>query len=85
MSSDYLLGKVMAFGHFEAWESIISFIWATFTALIKRGSWPVASSKNTTVTAIEVNFDRPFGFSSSQLLPAPEDGSLSAGWSDSSW
>lgn len=77
MSPVYLLGSVMAFGHFEAWESISSFIWAALTAIIRCGSCPVAAAKNTDVTAIEVNFDRPIEFSSSPLLSAPEDGSLS--------
>ena len=78
MSPVYRDGSVMALGHFEAWESIISFTCATFTALIKRGCCPVAAAKNTNVTAIEVNFDRPIGFSSSPLLSVLEDGSLSA-------
>jgi hypothetical protein len=58
----------MAFGHFEAWESIINFTWAILTILIKLGSCPVAAAKNATVTAIEINFDRPIGFSSFPFL-----------------
>ncbi len=80
----YQFGRVMAFGHFEAWVSIINFSWVILTILIKRGSCPVAAAKNATVTAIEINFDRPIGFSSFLLLTALEEGSPFAGWSGSS-
>lgn len=76
MGPVYLLGNVMAFGHFEAWESIISFIWATLTTFIKCGSCPVAAAKNATATAIEVNLDRPIGCSSFPPLSAQEGRSL---------
>jgi hypothetical protein len=63
MSPVYRDGSVMALGHFEAWESIISFTWATFTAFKRRGNCPVEAAINEAIIAIEVNFDRPTGFS----------------------